>query len=171
MKQVLVAGIGNIFHGDDAFGVEVARQLLARPQPPGVTVQDFGIRAYDLAYALTNGYDAAVLVDAAPRGQAPGTVCLIALDVNEVPEPDPNAVDAHGMNPVAVLRMARALGGVVKNLFLIGCEPTVLECAGGAFVLSEAVQAAVPDAVAMIDLLVTSLLDEAKCRSAGLAPA
>src|SRR5262249_12823080 len=83
--RVLVAGIGNIFLGDDAFGPEVAAALLARPCPPGVQIADFGIRGLDLAYALTDGYDAAVLVDAAPRGERPGTLQVLEPDL---PDPD-----------------------------------------------------------------------------------
>ena len=83
MKKILVAGIGNIFFGDDAFGCEVARQLAQRPLPKGVCVTDFGIRSYDLAYAIMDGYDAIILVDATPQGAEPGTVYLIEPDVKD----------------------------------------------------------------------------------------
>ncbi len=91
--RILIAGIGNIFLGDDAFGSEVARRLAAQPIPDGVRVVDFGIRGFDLAYALIDGYDATILVDATPRGGSPGTLYLI--------EPDPGeARDAGGRRPV-----------------------------------------------------------------------
>ena len=80
MSRVLVAGIGNIFFGDDAFGCEVAAELVKRSWPDGVNIVDFGIRAYDLAYAIMDGYDATILIDAAPRGERPGTVYLLELD-------------------------------------------------------------------------------------------
>ncbi|MGH7848434.1 MAG: hydrogenase maturation protease, partial [Candidatus Binatia bacterium] len=72
--KILVAGIGNIFLGDDGFGVEVARELAKRKLPESVRVVDFGIRGFDLAYALLDGYDLTILVDAAPRGGLPGTL-------------------------------------------------------------------------------------------------
>ena len=89
MKKILVAGIGNIFFGDDAFGCEVATQLARRPLPEGVRVTDFGIRSYDLAYAIMDDYDAVILVDATAQGAEPGTIYLIAPDIkkrDELPE-------------------------------------------------------------------------------------
>ena len=77
MSGVLVAGIGNIFHGDDGFGVAVAQQLAGRGLPPGVRVVDFGIRGLDLVYALLDGYSAAILIDAVERGDPPGTLSVI----------------------------------------------------------------------------------------------
>src|SRR5947209_6163179 len=78
--RLLVAGVGNIFLGDDAFGVEVVQRLLRRPQPDGVRVVDFGIRGLDLSYALLDGYEAVILVDAAPRGAPAGTLHVLELD-------------------------------------------------------------------------------------------
>ena len=81
---ILVAGIGNIFLGDDAFGSEVARRLLLKPWPAGVRVEDFGIRGFDLTFALMDGYDAVILVDATPRGGVPGTLYTIEPDLSEL---------------------------------------------------------------------------------------
>jgi hydrogenase maturation protease len=118
--RVLVAGIGNVFLGDDGFGVALAQRLAGRTLGEGVDVVDFGIRGMDLAYALCE-YDAAVLLDATPRGEAPGTLYVI--------EPDLAALDvapeAHGMDPVQVLALARALGGVPPRTLVLGCEPLV----------------------------------------------
>ena len=159
-KRILVAGIGNIFHGDDAFGSEVARELSRRsePLPEGVNVVDFGIRSYDLAYALMDGYDATILVDATPRGEPPGTVSLIEPDLSQLDNLDAaEEIDAHSMNPVRVLQLVRSLGGKPgRGLYLVGCEPAVLEA--DALGLSDAVQAAIPQAVAMIAALVDDLL-------------
>ena len=105
-RSVLVAGIGNVFLADDGFGVEVARRLAERELPGGVKVADFGIRGMDLAYELQEDYDAAVLVDAVPRGQAPGTLFVIEPDLEQA-EP---VLDAHAMDPVRVLGLARTLG-------------------------------------------------------------
>ncbi|WP_149182512.1 hydrogenase maturation protease [Streptomyces sp. TRM49041] len=121
-SRLLVAGIGNIFLGDDAFGPEVINALRARPLPAPVDVADFGIRGMDLAYRLLDGYAAAVLVDAAPRGDRPGTLHLIEPDVGEataVPE-------AHGMDPVKVLALAARLSdGALPRVVVLGCEPAV----------------------------------------------
>src|SRR3954447_24299848 len=110
-RRILVAGIGNIFLGDDAFGVEVARRLLQGPLPEGVRVVDFGIRSYDLAYAIMDSYEAVILVDATPRGQPPGTVYLLEPDPGEIGSPETEVVNAHSLNPVQVLRMVQSLGG------------------------------------------------------------
>lgn len=171
MKRILIAGIGNIFYGDDAFGVEVVRQLAHRDWPEPVDVVDFGIRAYDLAYALSLDYAMVVLVDAVPGGKTPGTVCLIEPDLNHLETLEQAAVDAHSMNPVSVLRMAKSLGGAAEKLFLIGCEPAVLECENGEMSLSKPVQAALPRAVEMIESLVAEFLDQTQPTTAGLVPA
>src|ERR671917_1618519 len=120
-RSVLVAGIGNVFLADDGFGVEVARLLAQRELPPGVKVADFGIRGMDLAYELQEDYDAAILVDAVPRGGEPGTLYVI--------EPDPaqaeGMLDAHTMDPVRVLGLAKVLGSVPARVLVVGCEPEV----------------------------------------------
>jgi hydrogenase maturation protease len=121
--RILVAGIGNIFLGDDAFGVEVVRRLACREQLPGVRVVDFGIRGLDLTYALLDGYDAAVLVDALPRGGEPGTLYVVEPEIDET-EAAAVAVDGHGMDPVKVLRLVRAMGGNVERIVIVGCEPS-----------------------------------------------
>jgi hydrogenase maturation protease len=160
MKRILIAGIGNIFLGDDAFGVEVVRELARGPQPPEVRVVDFGIRSYDLAYALTDGYDSVILVDAAPRGEPPGTVSLIEPDLSRLGERGHEAVDAHTLDPVAALQMAQAIGGRIGKVYLVCCEPLGLaESQTGEFGLSEPVRAAVSAAVTMIESLLRKLLD------------
>jgi hydrogenase maturation protease len=159
MKNILVAGIGNIFFGDDAFGCEVVRQLLERPVPAGVTIKDFGIRSYDLAYAIMDA-EVTILVDATPQGKTPGTIFLIEPDLNSLAGAE--VVNAHGMNPIRALQMVRAMGGRPGKLYLVGCEPAVLEPEEGAMGLSDAVQAAAPKAVAMIESLVGELLANRK---------
>jgi hydrogenase maturation protease len=159
--RILVAGIGNIFFGDDAFGCEVARQLLQRPVPDGVTIKDFGIRSYDLAYAIMDGYDATILVDATPQGSAPGTIYLIEPDLKKLDELPDEAVNAHTMNPVRVLQLVRSLGGKPRRLRVVGCEPAVLETEEGAMGLSKKVQAAVAPAIEMIETLIREILEQA----------
>jgi hydrogenase maturation protease len=156
MNRVLVAGIGNIFFGDDAFGCEVAAELSKQSWPDGVKIVDFGIRAYDLAYAIMNGYDVTVLVDAAPRGEKPGTVYLLELDPEKVETGDDEISDAHGLNPVRVLQLIRALGGRARNLYLVGCEPARLD-GEGIIGLSEEIRDAVPIAVKMIEKIIDDL--------------
>jgi len=155
---ILVAGIGNIFFGDDAFGSEVARELMRRPLPGGVEVRDFGISGYDLAYALMDGRDA-VLIDVVSRGQPPGTVFLIELDFDQVGDEAGAMFDAHSLDPVRVLQMVRSLGGRPGRLYLVGCEPSLLESEDGAMGLSDEVQAAVPLALTMIESIFDDLLN------------
>jgi hydrogenase maturation protease len=165
VKRILVAGIGNIFFGDDAFGCEVASQLRQKPLPEGVRVIDFGIRSYDLAYAIMDGYDATILVDATPQGSAPGTIYLIEPDLKKLDELPDEAVNAHSMNPVRVLQLVRSLGGKPGWLRVVGCEPAVLETEEGAMGLSEKVQAAVAPAIEMIETLIREILEEPGIRS------
>jgi hydrogenase maturation protease len=159
--RILIAGIGNIFLGDDAFGVEVAWRLARRQWPEGVRVLDFGIRGHDLAYALLDSYDAVVLVDATPRGQPPGTLSVLELDTHGPPEEGSNgaAVETHGMDPVKVLRLASQMGASLKRLLLVGCEPDACgepedEAAG----MSEPVRRAVEEAVPLVESVVAKLL-------------
>jgi hydrogenase maturation protease len=160
--RILIAGIGNIFLGDDAFGVEVARRLLERELSEEVRVADFGIRGLDLAYALLDGYEAVVMVDAAPRGGQPGTLYLIEPDTSQpVDAGDASLVEGHSLNPEKVLRLAAAMGGCSGRLFLVGCEPTPANGADelwGGFTLSGPVRVAVDQAVGLIEALIPRLL-------------
>jgi hydrogenase maturation protease len=155
-KRVLIAGIGNIFLGDDGFGVEVVKRLTGRGLPEGVEVVDFGIRGMDLAYALHEDYDLVVFVDATPRDGEPGTVYLIEP---EIEEDGAVSLDTHGMDPVKVIRLSRALGARPTRTFVVGCEPQVIP--GGEdyddmlMELSEPVHAAVEEAAKLVESLVT----------------
>jgi hydrogenase maturation protease len=156
--RILIACIGNIFLGDDAFGVEVARRLIQRPWPEGVRIVDFGIRGLDLTYALLDGYDTAILVDATPRGGPPGTLYVLEPIIGE-PEGSTPQVDGHSLDPVKVLRLAAVLGGRVGRLLLVGCEPA--SCADPLEMqleMSTPVRAAVEEAVPLIEALVARLL-------------
>ena len=153
--RTLVAGVGNVFLGDDAFGVEVVRRLARRPLTDGVRVADFGIRGLDLAYALLDGYEAVVLVDAAQRGEAPGTVSVIEV---EVPEPDPAVlgsgpvIDAHSLTPDGIFALLGSLGGRPGRSLLVACEPGDVSAGMG---LSGPVQEAVPHAVRTVEEILT----------------
>lgn len=169
--RILVAGIGNIFLGDDAFGVEVAQRLLRRRLPDGVRVIDFGIRGFDLAFALQDDYQAVILVDALPRGETPGTLTVLEPDLAEWAElgegDDPEAaLETHAMDPVKVLRLARTMGGLpgtAKRVLVVGCEPEVYgEDEHGNIGLSTPVEAAVGEAITMVEALVETLLREAR---------
>jgi hydrogenase maturation protease len=161
--SVLVAGIGNIFLGDDAFGVEVAQRLARDCLPPGVRVVDFGIRGFDLAHALLEEQDASVvLVDATPRGGEPGTLYVIEPSLEETVT---SSIEPHAMDPLRVLRLACALGARPKKVLLVGCEPRPLEAdelEAGLMGLSQAVAAALDPAVELVKTLV-----EKEARDAG----
>jgi len=158
--KILIAGIGNIFFGDDAFGVEVARRLAVRPLPEGVRVVDFGIRGFDLTFALLEDDDAVVLVDAVPKGGVPGTLYLIEPEPADEDEPDPGEwlLDPHSLDPAKVLRAVKALGGRAKHILVVGCEPTPIndeaDIEPG---LSEPVQSVLDDAIAMIETLIDEI--------------
>ena len=161
-KKILIAGIGNIFLADDGFGVEVATGLAKHIFPTGVRVTDFGIRGFDLAYALMEGYETTILVDAYPgdgQGQ-PGTLFVVEPDLNELNSPEAQAgfIEPHAMNPLNVLRMAMNMGGELKRVLLVGCVPATLGPEEGQMGLSEPVTAAVDHAVSLVDSLVTRIL-------------
>jgi hydrogenase maturation protease len=159
--SILVAGIGNIFLGDDAFGVEVVRRLAERELPESVRVSDFGIRGFDLVYALQDGYETTILVDACPHGQPPGTLSVIEPDLKAFDEAElPQAtVEAHAMHPMNVLRMARAMNIEVKRVLLVGCEPATLGGEEGQMGMSAPVEAAVEDAVKLLESLIHRVLE------------
>jgi hydrogenase maturation protease len=157
--RLLVAGIGNVFLGDDGFGVEVVARLSRRPLPEGVEVADFGIRGFDLAYALMEGYQAAVLVDALPRGGQPGALFVVEPDLEQLDQLEAPAVaEGHGMDPVAVLRMVKQFGGKPPRLYVVGCEPASLGGEQGEMGLSPPVEAALDGAVELVEDLVRRLL-------------
>jgi hydrogenase maturation protease len=155
---ILVAGIGNIFLGDDAFGVEVVRRLAAVRLPESVRVADFGIRGFDLAYALQDGYETTILVDASPHGEAPGTLYVMEPDLKALDDPHV-VVEAHAMNPMNVLRMARAMNIEIKKVLLVGCEPETIGGEEGQMGLSVAVEAAVDQAVKLVESIVNKILN------------
>jgi hydrogenase maturation protease len=142
--NVLIAGVGNVLLGDDGFGVEVAGRMARRPLPSGVRVVDFGIRGIDLAYALGDGYDVAILVDVAQRGSAPGTLYVIEPVVDAADDVVPSA---HALSPAAVLALARTLGGSRCPVRVVACEPSTFGGDDGAMGLSPPVQAAVEPAI------------------------
>jgi len=160
-QRILIAGIGNIFLGDDAFGSEVARRLVDRKLPQDVRVVDFGIRGFDLAYALLDGYEVTIFVDATERGGEPGTLYTIEPDLNELDQLDAQnmMVEPHGMNPMKVLGMVKSMGGQFKRILLVGCEPATLGPEEGYMGLSEPVERAVGEAVSLIESLVTNILE------------
>jgi hydrogenase maturation protease len=159
-KRILIAGIGNIFLGDDGFGVEVASRLANHPFPPGVRVADFGIRGLDLAYALTEGYETTILVDAYPGEGHPGTLFVLEPDLNDLNsgETPQGLIEPHAMNPIRVLQMAKTMGGTLKRVLVIGCVPATLGPEEGQMGVSEPVAAAVDEAAKLVDSLVTRIL-------------
>ena len=159
-KRILIAGIGNIFLADDGFGVEVAQRLANTQFPSGVRVADFGIRGFDLAYALMEGYETTILVDAYPGEGEPGTLFVVEPNLEELNSPSsrPAAIEPHGMNPEAVLRMAKSMGGELKRVLLVGCVPATLGPEEGQMGLSEPVEAAVDEAAKLVESLVTRIL-------------
>ncbi|WP_078871978.1 hydrogenase maturation protease [Streptomyces sp. NRRL S-337] len=154
--KTLIAGVGNIFLGDDGFGVEAVRRLGAHPLPDGVEIVDSGVRGVHLAYQILDGYDTVLLVDATARGADPGTVHLLDATEPATPRPRAAALDAHHMTPDAVLALLDTLsagtgGRPPRRVLVVGCEPA--DTAEG-IGLSDPVEAAVDEAVALILRLV-----------------
>jgi len=159
-QNMLVAGVGNIFFSDDAFGCEVVRRLAKEDLPEGVVVADFGIKGVHLAYELLEGYDTVIIVDAAPCGGRPGDLYLIEPKLEEIAESplvqaasegESALIDAHGLEPDAIFGMLKALGGNVGRALVVGCEPENIEDGLG---LSATVEAAVEPAVArLVDII------------------
>ncbi|MTE16697.1 hydrogenase maturation protease [Nocardia aurantiaca] len=147
--RVLVAGIGNIFLGDDGFGSEVVRRMSASTEP-GVRVTDYGIGGMDLAYDLLDGWDALVLVDALPDRGAPGQVDIFHAE----PGDGAGGLDAHAMHPEAVFAAVRALGGTIPPTVIVGCQ--IASVADG-IGLTAPVAAAVGPAVAAVESVVAAL--------------
>ena len=155
---ILIAGIGNIFLQDDGFGVEVAKRLADSELPEGVKVADFGIRGVHLAYEmLDGGYDMTILIDAAPRGEAPGTVYLIEPDLDNIDAQQSASMDAHSMDPQVVFATLKSLGGSPRRVLIVGCEPLVIDDGIG---LSEPVGRAVEEAVRLVHSVVDDLAAE-----------
>lgn len=146
--RTLVAGIGNVFLGDDGFGVEVASRLSREALPDTVRVLDGGTRARSLAYELVDGgYEIAILVDAASRGGRPGTLYVIDPSTTDLGVQPVAGLDAHSMTPEATLAFVHALGGTRTRILIVGCEPQSIDEGIG---LSDPVNAAVPEAVSMV---------------------
>ncbi len=148
---MLIAGVGNIFLGDDGFGVEVASRLATVGLPDWVRVADYGISGMHLAYDLAEGYETTILVDATPRGGEPGTVYVMELDAGAAAAPETGRgnplLDAHGMQPDVVFGMLNLLGADAGRVVLVGCEPASVDERIG---LSAPVTAAVDEAVRVV---------------------
>lgn len=152
--RILVAGIGNIFLGDDGFGVEVTQRLAKHSFPSNVRVTDFGIRGFDLAYAMLEDYDATILVDAAPRGGRPGTLYVIEPDLTALDNLEQVELLTHNTNPLQVFALVKQFGGHPRGVRVVGCEPETFGPVEGKMGLSEAVAASVDPAVELVESLV-----------------
>ena len=175
--RLLIAGVGNIFLGDDGFGPEVAKRLAAVSLPGWVRVADYGTSGMHLAYDLADGYDTAILIDAAPRGDKPGTVSVLDVAAERGPDPGPDAetlgasrlLDAHGMQPDVVLGMLDMLGGAgPARILVVACEPASVDFR---MELSEPVAAAVGEAAQVVLDLVAEAGREHETPGAAGTPA
>jgi hydrogenase maturation protease len=162
VRRILVACVGNVFLGDDGFGVEVARQLAGRPVPPGVAVVDIGIRGVHLAYELLDGCELLILVDAAPRGEAPGTVSVVEVGPGGGDGAGPPVIDAHGLAPDDVFALLDRMGSRPARTLVVACEPADLT---PGMQLSPLVRDAVPHAVLAVEDIVRQELQRRKERT------
>jgi hydrogenase maturation protease len=152
-SRIFVVGVGNIFLGDDAFGVEVATRMRQRPVPEGVRVDEYGIRGVHLAYELLEGsYDLVILVDALDPGEEPGTITVFEPELGDADEVAP---DAHDLDPASVMGLLAGLGGSVGRMLVVGCQPSAMDEHMG---LSAPVEDAVEEAIRVVDELVQEQL-------------
>jgi hydrogenase maturation protease len=158
--RTLVAGVGNVFQRDDAFGVEVIRLLADRPRPAGVEIADFGIRGIHLVYELLNGCDLFVLVDAAQRGCEPGTVTVLEVESGDT-APRAAVMDAHGLAPDEIFAMLASMGSRPGRSLVVACEPADVSAGMG---LSEQVREALPQAVRAVEEILERIQQEEGAR-------
>jgi len=160
LPRLLIAGIGNIFRGDDAFGCEVVQRLQRREWPSDVRLMDYGIRGMDLAYAIIDEIETTILIDATPQGGIPGTVYTMELSLDDIDDTN-SILDAHSMHPLNVLRLVRAFGGTPGRILLVGCEPEDLgDELEGKMGLTQTVYAAIEVAIHRIEQLTKEILSQ-----------
>jgi len=164
--QVLIAGIGNVFQRDDGFGVEVIAALRDTELPNWVQLADYGISGMHLAYELLGGYDTTILIDATPQGGEPGTVYVIEIEPGGTPA-NTASLDAHGMQPDAVLGLLELLGGDAGRVLVVGCEPADV---GSGMGLTEPLAAAVPEAAALVTDLAWGTSQRSSAAETAVAP-
>jgi len=158
MARILIAGMGNIFQGDDGFGVEVAKRLAGRSLPPEIRVVEFGVRGVDLARALLEDYTRIILVDAVQRGGKPGTLYLIEPRLDWT-----GALQTQDVVPAEALNAAKAMGAKLTNIVIVGCEPESFgTCDDPQLELSPVVRAAVDEAVQWIESMAAKTLEAAR---------
>lgn len=151
--RIFVVGVGNVFLGDDAFGVEVATRMRRQPVPEGVRVDEYGIRGVHLAYELLEGaYDLVVLVDTLDLGEEPGTITVFEPELDGG---DDVAPDAHDLDPASVMGLLAGLGGSVGRMLVVGCQPSTTDEQMG---LSAPVEASIDEAIRVIEELVQEQL-------------
>jgi hydrogenase maturation protease len=161
--RIFVVGVGNIFLGDDAFGVEVATRMRRQPMRDGVRVDEYGIRGVHLAYELLEGsYDLVILVDTLDLGEDPGTISVFEPELGDAGDVAP---DAHDLEPASVMGLLAGLGGSVGRMLVVGCQPGAL---GEQMGLSAPVEAAIDEAIRVVDELVQEQLSTTSAAVAGL---
>lgn len=157
--MILVAGVGNIFMRDDAFGTEVARRLKEKTLPPDVRVIDFGIRGLDLLYDLLDDhYELVVIVDAIKRGGKPGTLYVLEPDISDA-ENWEIELAPHNLDPAQVLKTAQGMGAAVERFRIVGCEPASLDVSEeGIIGLTEAIKGSVDPAIEIVECLIREVV-------------
>jgi hydrogenase maturation protease len=158
--RVLIAGVGNVLFGDDGFGLAVIERLASNRLPSGVRLMSAGVRGFDLASALLDGYDGAILVDAMSRGGSPGTLYVLEPDASRARAEGGLSldVDAHAFEPGRALGLARAAGSKLSWVRVVGCEPSPLT--EMSMTLSPPVEAAVETAAVLVTELIVELRGE-----------
>ena len=159
--KILIAGMGNVLRGDDAFGIRVVQALEHRDAlPAGVRLYEAGIAGIPFVQELMDGYDALIVADAVDRQAVPGTLFVLQPDEAKPTEIEPgrvhqSLVDAHYADPSKVLLLARALKVCPPQVFIVGCQPAFVEEAFAG--MTPVVERAVPLAVEQILLLLENL--------------
>lgn len=130
--DVLVAGVGQVLRGDDGFGVEVVRRLVALDLGENVRIIETGTGGINLVTALYDPTDVLIVLDAVDHGRAPGTVMVIEPEVANVEDmPDLERwdflSDMHYTKPESAFMLAKALGVLPERFLIVGCQPLETE--------------------------------------------
>jgi hydrogenase maturation protease len=116
---IRVIGVGNVWRGDDAVGLLVARRLRERlgPSVEVIEAEGDGLALLD----LIEGIDHVILIDAVKGGGQPGTTVRLDLSTESC-WGTVAPCSTHAMGVADAIDLARTLGRLPKQIILYGIE-------------------------------------------------